>query len=211
MARQVRAEVTRDSVLRGAAEVFMNLGYANASLNEIIQQSGVTKGALYFHFASKEELARAVIDEGFARLGSAGLSAISDRTPALETMIELSVLTVDVSHADPIVRAMFRLVIEIGDYRGSGEGVFAIWLSTVQDLAKRALAEGDLSEELEPDAVGLLVLQALTGARAVAAALNRRDELVEHLENMWRLLVPALVPADKVEYFRQFVSRRLRV
>lgn len=81
----------------------------------------------------------------------------------------------------------------------------------MQDLAKRALAEGDLSEELEPDAVGLLVLQALTGARAVAAALNRRDELVEHLENMWRLLVPALVPADKVEYFRQFVSRRLRV
>lgn len=66
MVRQERAEATRDSVLRGAAGVFLRLGYANASLSEIIAESQVTKGALYFHFGSKEELARAVIDEGSA-------------------------------------------------------------------------------------------------------------------------------------------------
>jgi transcription-repair coupling factor (superfamily II helicase) len=53
MARQARAEITRDSVLAGAADVFLRLGYANASLSEIIAQSNVTKGALYFHFGSK--------------------------------------------------------------------------------------------------------------------------------------------------------------
>ncbi|WP_156509801.1 TetR family transcriptional regulator, partial [Rhodococcoides corynebacterioides] len=57
MVRQARAEITRDTVLAGAATVFLRLGYANASLSEIISQSQVTKGALYFHFGSKEELA----------------------------------------------------------------------------------------------------------------------------------------------------------
>ncbi len=45
MVRQERAEATRDSVLRGAAGVFLRLGYANASLSEIIAESQVTKGA----------------------------------------------------------------------------------------------------------------------------------------------------------------------
>ena len=48
--------------------MFFCLGYANASLSEIIAQSNVTKGALYFHFGSKEELARAVVDQGNERL-----------------------------------------------------------------------------------------------------------------------------------------------
>ncbi len=137
MPRQVRAEATRESVLRGAADVFMRLGYANASLNEIIDESGVTKGALYFHFGSKEELARGVIDAGFVRSSEAGLAKIDERTPALETMIELSVLSVDLSMSDPVVRAMFRLVIEIGDYRGSGDNLFELWLDSLQQLARR--------------------------------------------------------------------------
>ncbi|EME61918.1 MULTISPECIES: ScbR family autoregulator-binding transcription factor [Rhodococcus] len=211
MARQVRAEVTRESVVRGAAEIFMNLGYANASLNEIIQESGVTKGALYFHFASKEELARGVVDAGFARLAEAAVATINDRTPALETLIELSVLTVDLSRNDPVVRAMFRLAVEIGDYRGTGDRLFDTWLATMRDLAKRALAEGDLNEDVDPDMVGLFLLQVLTGVRMVAAALDCRDALVEYLENAWGLMLPALVPPAKAEYFKQFASRRLRV
>ncbi len=211
MARQVRAEATRESVLRGAAEVFVRLGYANASLSEIIDESGVTKGALYFHFGSKEELARGVIDAGFVRSSEAGLAKIDERTPALETMIELSVLSVDLSRSDPVVRAMFRLVLEIGDYRGSGENLFELWLGSLQQLAHRAREEGDLSPDFDPDAAGLLVLQMVTGARTVAAGLGRRERSIEHIELMWANLLPALVPESKVEYFRQFAARRLRV
>ncbi|MFZ2529515.1 MAG: ScbR family autoregulator-binding transcription factor [Rhodococcus sp. (in: high G+C Gram-positive bacteria)] len=210
MPRQMRAEVTREAVLRGAAEVFVRLGYANASLNEIIDESGVTKGALYFHFGSKEELARGVIDAGFARSSQAGLAKIDERTPALETMIELSVLSVDLSLSDPVVRAMFRLVIEIGDYCGSGENLFELWLGTLRRLAQRAQDEGDLSADFDPDAAGLLVFQMIVGARTVAAGLGRRERSIEHVELMWTNLLPALVPEPKVEYFRQFAARRMR-
>ena len=42
VARQARAEITRDALLTGAAEVFLRLGYTNASLNEIMAQANVT-------------------------------------------------------------------------------------------------------------------------------------------------------------------------
>ena len=56
-----------------------------ASLSEIIAESQVTKGALYFHFGSKEELARAVIDEGSARFDAKCELWLDRRTPALES------------------------------------------------------------------------------------------------------------------------------
>lgn len=210
MARQVRAEVTRDSVLRGAAEVFTRLGYANAGLGEIIQESGVTKGALYFHFASKEDLARGVIDTGVARLGVAAQAVINDRTPALETMIELSVVPVDRAAGDIVVQAMLRLIVEVGDYRGTHGNVFEMWLEPLQDLARRARDEGDLVADLDPDEVAMLVLEMFAGARTVAAGLDRSKQSLDHLESLWRLLLPALVPASKVGYFHQFAARRLR-
>ncbi|MEE2031630.1 ScbR family autoregulator-binding transcription factor [Rhodococcus chondri] len=210
MARQVRAEVTRDAVLRGAAEVFMRLGYANASLNEIIDQAGVTKGALYFHFGSKEELARGVIDAGAARFEEAARAKLNHRSPALETMIEVSVINVDLSDSDPMVRAMFRLLVEIGDYRGFEAHPFDVWFAAMQGLARQAREQGDLADYIDPDALTLLLLQSLIGARTVSAALDRTDGLTEQIEAMWCILLPSLVPPSKLGYFLQFVARRLR-
>ncbi len=62
MVRQLRAEATRAAALRAAADLFLDVGHANATLSQVSAQSGVTKGALYFHFASKEELARAIVE-----------------------------------------------------------------------------------------------------------------------------------------------------
>ncbi|MFD6749883.1 TetR family transcriptional regulator, partial [Streptomyces anthocyanicus] len=57
MAKQDRAIRTRQTILDAAAQVFEKQGYQAATITEILKVAGVTKGALYFHFQSKEELA----------------------------------------------------------------------------------------------------------------------------------------------------------
>src|SRR3546814_10439712 len=109
------------TLFRSAAGEVLRLGYANASLSEIIAESQVTKGALYFHFGSKEELARAVIDEGSARFDAKCELWLDRRTPALESLIGISSVIVDIGAHDAMVRATFRLLVEIGDYRGRSE------------------------------------------------------------------------------------------
>ena len=59
---QQRAIKTRAGVITAAAHEFADRGYAGASINSIIANSTSTKGALYFHFPSKEALAGAVLD-----------------------------------------------------------------------------------------------------------------------------------------------------
>lgn len=62
MAQQARAIQTRRSILVAAAAVFDERGYSSATISEILARAGVTKGALYFHFTSKEDLALGVMD-----------------------------------------------------------------------------------------------------------------------------------------------------
>src|SRR3954454_24421904 len=61
MARQLRAEQTRAAIITAAADLFDRHGYESTSLSDIVAHAKVTKGALYFHFAAKEDLARAIL------------------------------------------------------------------------------------------------------------------------------------------------------
>lgn len=57
------AETTRQRILRTAFEEFYRYGFQAGSLNHIVEETGLTKGALFHHFAGKQELGYAVVDE----------------------------------------------------------------------------------------------------------------------------------------------------
>jgi AcrR family transcriptional regulator len=61
--REESKRATRESLLAAAAEVFAAKGFVGASLEEIADRAGFTKGAVYSNFGSKEELVLAVLDE----------------------------------------------------------------------------------------------------------------------------------------------------
>lgn len=211
MARQARAEITRDSVLAGAAEVFLRLGYANASLSEIIAQSNVTKGALYFHFGSKEELARAVVDQGNERLLGACQGFFDSRMPALEACIGITYVVADLSMNDSMVGAMLKLTHQIGDYRGAqGQNVVMMWGHTHRLLAERAIAQGDLRPDLDPETIGLILQEMTAGVHITAVGTESIDHMATRMERVWYFLLPSIVPDEKVPYFREFAARRLR-
>ena len=66
--RKSRAEKkaeTRAGLLRAAEDVFARRGFQAASVDEVAEAAGFTKGAVYAHFASKEDLFLAMLDERF--------------------------------------------------------------------------------------------------------------------------------------------------
>jgi len=58
-----KAEATRQTILRKAFELIYTNGYRTTSVDDIIAQTGVTKGAFYYHFKNKDEMGLAVINE----------------------------------------------------------------------------------------------------------------------------------------------------
>lgn len=68
--RERQAEATRQLLVSVARQLFTEQGYAATSIEEIIKQAGVARGALYHHFPGKDALFRAVYDQVQAEVAS---------------------------------------------------------------------------------------------------------------------------------------------
>jgi AcrR family transcriptional regulator len=73
MARRAKidAEKTRASILTSALALFVKKGYENTTFNDIAARLKMTKGAVYWHFASKSELLSALLGEAMGRFSEA--------------------------------------------------------------------------------------------------------------------------------------------
>jgi AcrR family transcriptional regulator len=67
MSREERQQQTRQRLLDAAADIFSQRGYHAATVDEIAEAAGFSKGAVYSNFASKEELFLALLDQHFER------------------------------------------------------------------------------------------------------------------------------------------------
>jgi AcrR family transcriptional regulator len=63
LSRAAQGAATRSALVAAAREVFGRKGFTETSLDEVVAQAGVTKGALYHHFGGKEDLFVAVYEE----------------------------------------------------------------------------------------------------------------------------------------------------
>ncbi len=66
--KKLRGADLRDEVLRTALRLFSRGGYFNTSIHDIRREAGVSIGAIYHHFGTKEKLARALYDELVVRM-----------------------------------------------------------------------------------------------------------------------------------------------
>ena len=100
MARQTkeRAEQTRERIVDAAEQVFYRRGVTRASLEEIAREAGVTRGAVYWHFADKARLFIAVENRArqpYEQMRAALRSTVSRAGNALDAMQALETSIVD--------------------------------------------------------------------------------------------------------------------
>lgn len=199
---QQRAENTRQAVLLGAAVSFEKHGYGTASLSTILAHAGVTKGAMYFHFSSKEELAHAVIDAQH-QLAMDGVRAITAEVPrALDSMICVSQEMARQLLEEPMARGGMRLTLEIGSMQGPVQRPYRDWIDSIQLLADRAAEEGDLADGVDTEALAKFVVGAFTGVQTLSEVLSGRADLYARLSDMWQLLLPSITDPAALERTR---------
>ncbi|MFE0727472.1 ScbR family autoregulator-binding transcription factor [Streptomyces antibioticus] len=192
--KQQRAVETREAILHAAAAVFDELGYAGASINRILERSGTTAGALYFHFGSKETLARAVMQAQSETivplLTSEGLQRLVDITMIWSHQLQTSTL----------LRAGVRLTTEQSAF-GMEDAArpYEEWATIMQECLVTAEARGELQAGVDPGELAELVVETCTGMQLFAAAATGRADLPQRAVRMWKLLLPGVaVPATAI-------------
>ncbi|MEV4127726.1 TetR family transcriptional regulator [Nocardia sp. NPDC049707] len=205
MARQQeRARRTRAAIIRSAAVEFGKSGYAAASLNRILEGSRATKGAMYFHFDSKEDLARAVLETAVDRYRASAERwlARADLGPldVLHGMVDEVALRLE---HDIIVQAEFRLIIEPDFYRDVQTGGGRILGRATRVLAVRAIDQGQLRADADPDRFTRTISAALVGQRYLIDTLGSGIDLRARFQEALEVVVEAMATPEWVEKFRK--------
>jgi AcrR family transcriptional regulator len=202
-----RADATRQQILRAAAHQFAHRPYSLVSLDDILADAEVTKGALYFHFRSKHALALAVIDDHSRAARVAVTDVLSHKLSGLETLIEISYLTAARDIGDQTARAGLNLLESIGRYNKLQANVLGEWIEAFGLLVERAAAEGDVLDRRDPTDIGRLLVALYMGIRQTGN-LDEPREFLTDVEKTWLLALPGFANPQRLDYLSQFIKRR---
>ncbi|MFG2533295.1 ScbR family autoregulator-binding transcription factor [Streptomyces sp. NPDC048516] len=207
---QIRAKTTRRSLLEAAATLFDERGYAGTSISDISAHSGRTSGAIYFHYASKEKLALAIVEEHFATWPHLISRHRQPGLPALEKLVGLSFEVARAFRDDIVVRAGARLWAERKAIDTQLPAPFLGWIGAVTQLLEEAARNGELAADVPPATTAHGIVCAFFGLHTVSDALDGRRHIEEHLDDLWHLLLRGLQADPDPAALLARVRRRMR-
>ncbi|MDF3290537.1 ScbR family autoregulator-binding transcription factor [Streptomyces silvisoli] len=194
MAQQARAIRTRRTILQAAAEVFDEFGYEGASTTEIIARGGFTRGALYFHFPSKEALADAVM----AVQSEALVPPV--RKIRLQAVIDLTLLFAERLRTDVVLRAAVRLGVDQASNKNPNRAPYQEPINLIEQLLKEAGDRGELLPGADPQEVARTLVGAFTGIQIMSQVYERRQALPSRISVLWKYLLPSLAAPELMAY-----------
>ncbi|WP_042364817.1 ScbR family autoregulator-binding transcription factor [Streptacidiphilus neutrinimicus] len=186
MAQQERGIRSRRSILEAAAEVFGERGYDAASTNEILSRAGLTRGALYHHFPSKEAIAAALVEAQSEAL------VPPVRTVKLQAVIDMSLEFARRLQRDTVLRASVRLAVEQSSFAQSARAPYDEAIAVIEHLLRQADRQGELLPGMDLREVASTVVGSFTGLQVMSQVYSNRQDLPARVSALWRLLLPGL-------------------
>jgi AcrR family transcriptional regulator len=183
-----KAEQTRTLIIEKTAPLFNTKGYEGTSLSDLTNATGLTKGAIYGHFADKEEIAdeafkyaiRKVRDMMRQKLDTAKTN--KDRLVALVDFFAKYVNNPPVPGGCPLLNT----AIEADDHRVSMRRVVTKELMSTVDfirsLLEKGIKEGEFQRNINPNELAYVFFCSIEGA-LMFARVERSDEPMKIIVN----------------------------
>jgi AcrR family transcriptional regulator len=175
-----RGEETRRHIIEVAATAFAEEGYAATSLNGLIRRAGLTKGAFYFHFPSREALAVAVFRHKQEQWAGKVMAVRMRHRRALDQLEAILETLCDLREQDASSRAIGRLCQELSRIPGVAEEVtpqLTTWAELTATIIRQAQREGDVRPGVDPEAAAWVAVAAWIGMEEVSDELSGGADL----------------------------------
>lgn len=191
-----QADGTRDKILEAACNEIHRYGFQAASLSNILTDTGLTKGALYHHFATKHDLGLAVVEEVITRNFTARIFTPLDeskhplntikeilcRKRAKPELIELGCPLSNLMQEMSPLDEQFRLRLNTLMQR---------WLDSVEGALQRGQNQGQVRPDIHCAHAALFIISALEGCVGIAKNMQSTktyqqcfDQLIAYVSSL---------------------------
>jgi TetR/AcrR family transcriptional regulator, transcriptional repressor for nem operon len=202
-----RADTTRHRLIAAASRQFAHRPYSMVSLDDILTEAELTKGAMYFHFSSKQALALAIIDDLTEMSRAAVVELLALKMSGLETLIDLIFLLVVQDTQHDVARAGVRLLDTLDNTTPLPPALWQSRMKFVITLIQRAVTEGDVIDQRDPEDIAKMLLALWVGIRRISD-LDQPEQYLENVQKAWTLVLPSFTNPNRIDYFTQFIQRR---
>jgi AcrR family transcriptional regulator len=189
--RAAQGRATRGQLIEVATGLFADHGYGGTSIEAVLTAAGVSRGALYHHFAGKEALFTAVLEAVSERVAAEVTEAIRDCTDPVDALRTGALAWIDLA-GDPVIQRVMLVdapsVLGWEQWRAMDEGRT---VGAMRDMLQAVSDSGRLPPELvEPfshmilaalDEAAMVVARAPDSRAAVAESRRAVEELLNRL------------------------------
>jgi len=175
------SERTRERLLQAGFREVYRSGFQSASIDTILAATNVTKGALYYHFDSKEDLGHAIVEEIVAKLPQdKWLRPLQGGKNPIDALIGIvkatSVRPEDVKGGCPLLNLAQEMSPLDEQFRKRLETIFIAWQEGIAAALRRGQSQGTVRRDLVPEETAGFLMAMYEGY--VLLAKNAQDAKV---------------------------------
>lgn len=177
---------TRNKILMAAFEEIYQSGFQAASLNNILKNTSITKGALYHHFKNKMELGYAVVDEVIhTTLKVNWIDPLIESDDPITTLQQIlteageQMKEEDVRLGCPLNNLSQEMSPIDEGFRKRINTIYAEWENAVEGACDRGKLAGNLREESDSKQLAVLFVATLEGCLGLAKSKQSFETLVQ--------------------------------
>jgi AcrR family transcriptional regulator len=182
-----KGQKTRERIAASAAVLFNERGFAGTSLGDILEATGLTKGALYNHYAGKDAIALAAFDHTCDALRRKFDRTLARSDSSVEQLVSIIALLQSL-YRHPGGCPIVNTAVEADDthpaLRERACQAMREWQERIAECVRQGQIKGELHPEVDGLALASLVISSLEGALVMARLFEDRSHLdfaAEHL------------------------------
>lgn len=189
-------DITRDKLLEAAFNEIHRYGFQAASLTSILANTGLTKGALYHHFPSKQDLGLAVVDEVIERMLAETLFTPLRESPhpikTLQDILRGKRAKPNVVELGcPLNNLMQEMSPLDEQFRQRLNALMQRWQDALADALLRAQKQGQVRKEINCAMAALFIISAWEGCVGIAKNMQSTktyqqcfDQLIDYVASL---------------------------
>ncbi|MCW3086267.1 MAG: TetR/AcrR family transcriptional regulator [Bacteroidetes bacterium] len=194
-----KAEKTRTYIIEKSAPIFNKKGFAGTSLNDLIDATGLTKGAIYGNFANKDEVALAVYDYNVSRVMNALNARITGQENAADKLFAIT----------EFYRSNYKLTITNGGcpilntaidaddchplLRQKAMNSIKSWRKTIELIIKKGIEQGEIKDNVNAAEYAVIFISLIEGGLMMSNIADDRSLLFTCLTQIEKMIKKKLI------------------